>query len=80
MACFRCEKPQTDPIKGASPWARFVIKGEQVLMCPDCQSEAGDWSALSDHCPHCESTKLVVMLGSVVCKACGRDFERTTFR
>ncbi len=77
MACFRCNKIQTDPSKGRSPWARLVIKGEQVLMCPECQATDPSWRSLGDRCPYCDSTRLAVVMGSVVCKQCGRDFERT---
>jgi len=79
MACYSCEKRQTDPAKGKSPWARFVLKGEQVLMCPECQDKDPKWRSISDCCPECESPKLSVVMGSVVCKDCGHDFERTSF-
>src|SRR5437763_6870864 len=71
MPCVQCGKRQTDPAKGAPPWARLVTGGEQVLLCPDCQAADPLWRNRSDHCPTCGSTRLSVMLGSVVCRACG---------
>jgi hypothetical protein len=71
MPCVRCGKRQTDPAKGASPWARYVTGGEQVLLCPACQAADPGWVATSDRCPTCGSTRLSMMLGSVVCRACG---------
>jgi DNA-directed RNA polymerase subunit RPC12/RpoP len=80
MACFRCGKRQTDPAKGKSPWARVVIKGEQYLICPECQAADPGWKSLSDRCPYCDSRRLTVIMGTIVCKQCGRDFERTASR
>ncbi len=77
---MNCQKRQTDPVKGASNWARLVIAGEQVLICPDCQSTDDKWASRSDRCPECGSTRLVVVMDSVVCKSCNRDFEREGFR
>ena len=71
MPCGECGKRQTDPVKGASPWARLVTGGVQVLLCPDCQAADPLWRDRSDRCPTCGSTRLSVMLGSVVCRACG---------
>jgi hypothetical protein len=71
VPCVQCGKRQTDPTKGASPWARLVTKGHQVLLCPACQAADPMWQSRSDHCPSCDSTRLSVMLGSVVCRACG---------
>jgi predicted amidophosphoribosyltransferase len=76
VPCFRCEKIQTDPVKGKSPWARIVVGGEQVLVCPECQAEAPDWAAAADRCPGCGSPRLMVVMGTVICRACGREFER----
>jgi predicted amidophosphoribosyltransferase len=50
---------------------RLVTGGVQVLLCPDCQAADPLWRDRSDHCPACGSTRLSVMLGSVVCRACG---------
>ncbi len=75
MPCELCGKRQTDPAKGASPWARLVTGGRQVLLCPDCQAADPTWRARSDRCPACGSTRLSVMLGSVVCRACGEIQE-----
>jgi uncharacterized protein (DUF983 family) len=54
-----------------------VIKGTQVLICPECQAEDPTWRALGDRCPYCDSPRLTVVMGTVVCRQCGRDFERT---
>ena len=43
MPCLLCGARQTDPVRGASPWKRGVKGGEQVLVCPDCQTH-GDWT------------------------------------
>lgn len=80
MPCFRCEKVQNDPVKGKSDWARFVLKGDQVLLCPGCQHELADWKGMGDRCPDCGSPRLKVVMGSVVCGACGSDFEQQRFR
>lgn len=73
MPCVRCGRVQTDPVKGASPWAVAVEKREQVLICPDCQASDPAWAASVDSCPACGSTRLKMMLGSVVCRACGAE-------
>ena len=70
MPCVQCGKNQTDPAKGASPWARYVTAGEQVLLCPACQGADPTWPQRADRCPACGSTRLSVMLGSVVCRSC----------
>lgn len=74
MPCYRCGRVQTDPVKGASPWAVGVREREQILVCPDCQQEDLDWAAALDRCPRCGGTRLKVVMGSVVCRACGHDF------
>lgn len=71
MPCYRCAARQTDPVKGASPWKRGVIDGEQVLVCPNCQ-RTHDWVADLDHCPFCGATTLVRALGETTCRACGQ--------
>lgn len=76
MPCYRCNKIQTDPVKGASPWARLVREGEQLLICPDCQKDDPSWKASGDQCPSCGSTRLVVIMGSVICKQCGAETTR----
>jgi hypothetical protein len=76
VPCFRCNRIQTDPVKGRSPWARLVVGGEQVLVCPQCQESEADWQADADRCPECGSPRLMVIMGTVICRACGRDFER----
>ena len=74
MPCYRCGRVQTDPVKGASPWAVGVREREQILVCPDCQQEDREWAAALDRCPRCGATRLKVVMGSVVCRACGHDF------
>jgi len=69
VPCLLCGARQTDPVRGASPWKRGVKGGEQVLVCPDCQTH-GDWTASLDRCPSCGSASLSKTLGEVVCKAC----------
>lgn len=78
MACYVCDARQTDPVKGKSPWARLVVGGEQVLICPDCQGADPAWKAKADGCPSCGSTHLVIVMGTIACKACGHEFERTS--
>ena len=70
MGCYCCGTRQTDPAKGASPWQRGVVRGEQVLGCPGCQA-SGAWGAALDRCAACGSTALVRRLGETVCRACG---------
>jgi hypothetical protein len=69
MPCYRCGARQTDPGKGPSPWKRGVIRDEQVLVCPDCQS-THDWVADLDRCESCGSTMLLRALGETRCRAC----------
>ncbi|WP_076818682.1 hypothetical protein [Pseudofrankia asymbiotica] len=70
MPCYRCHIRQTDPARGASPWSRAVIGGDQVLICPDCQREP-NWRQAFDNCAACGSTHLTKALGLVVCRDCG---------
>lgn len=74
MPCYRCHRVQTDPAKGASPWARGVIGSEQVLVCPQCQIDDPTWHQALETCPRCGSTRLSVVMGSVVCRGCGFDW------
>jgi Zn finger protein HypA/HybF involved in hydrogenase expression len=74
MACYRCGRIQTDPVRGALPWKRGVVGSEQVLICPQCQAEAPDWSDELDRCPRCSSTRLAIVMGSAVCRGCGHDW------
>jgi predicted amidophosphoribosyltransferase len=74
MPCVRCGRLQSDPIKGAEPWARAVVGGRQVLICPACQARDPSWTETLDRCPACGATRLSVVLGSTVCRACGRDW------
>jgi hypothetical protein len=77
MPCYRCGRVQTDPVKGASPWAVAVAAGEQVLVCPSCQSEPA-WDQPLEHCNACGSRRLKIVMGSILCRDCGS--ERATFR
>ncbi len=71
MPCYRCSKIQTDPVKGASPWARGVVRREQILMCPECQATHAGWIEELDRCPRCGNTRLSMVMGSLSCRACG---------
>ncbi|HVM11988.1 MAG TPA: hypothetical protein VM638_05890 [Actinomycetota bacterium] len=73
MPCYRCGRIQTDPARGASPWARGVVGDEQVLVCPECQTAEPSWPDDLARCPSCGSTRLGIVMGSVVCRACGHD-------
>jgi len=70
MPCFKCGARQSDPARGPSLWRRGVRADRQVLVCPDCQSEA-DWTAALDRCGVCSSTELICRLGDVECRSCG---------
>jgi Zn finger protein HypA/HybF involved in hydrogenase expression len=74
VPCFRCGKVQTDPAKGASPWVRGVVGTEQVLLCPECKEIPEALEELRK-CPRCGATRLSVILGSLVCRACGYEAE-----
>ncbi|WP_250282188.1 MULTISPECIES: hypothetical protein [unclassified Frankia] len=74
MPCFRCHTRQTDPTRGASPWRRAVVAGEQVLFCPQCQQTVG-WSQTLDRCGNCGSTHLAKALGLISCQDCGREIQ-----
>lgn len=69
MPCYRCGTRQVDPDRGATPWARGVSRGQQVLVCPCCQA-APDWTAELDRCARCDGTHLVRRLGEVECRDC----------
>lgn len=69
--CLLCGRPTYDPDKRERPWARGVRHGQQVLICPTCQAERPDWAESLDRCERCGGTRLGVMLGEVVCRACG---------
>jgi Zn finger protein HypA/HybF involved in hydrogenase expression len=71
MPCYRCGKIQTDPVKGASPWARGVVDEKQILICPVCQTSDPHWIESLDRCPACRSTRLSVVIGSLSCRSCG---------
>lgn len=77
MPCVRCGTGQTDPPPGKpSPWVRAVIGGEQVLVCPSCQTEDPATLASAERCPRCGGARLQVQLGLIVCRACGHDWDR----
>ncbi|MGH2682069.1 MAG: hypothetical protein ACRDIX_02410 [Actinomycetota bacterium] len=69
--CHVCGRATYDPDKRERPWVRGVAGGRQVLVCPACQRDHPDWSDGLDRCERCSSTRLSVMLGNVVCRACG---------
>lgn len=73
VPCYRCGAVQTDPVKGASPWARGVVGREQILVCPGCQAADPAWTESLDRCESCGGTRLAIVMGSVVCRACGHD-------
>jgi hypothetical protein len=75
VPCYRCGRIQDDPAKGASPWARAVVRDEQVLVCPVCQQEHPEWIREARACRRCASTRLQIQLGVVVCRACGEQQE-----
>lgn len=70
-ACALCGRPTFDPDKRSTPWVRAVARGQQVLICPDCQRDRPDWATGLDRCAACGGTRLSAMLGEVVCRACG---------
>jgi len=70
VGCLYCGRRQVDPASGPSTWRRAVVAGEQVLVCPDCQTEG--WTDGLDRCAACGSTALVKRLGEVVCRGCGQ--------
>jgi hypothetical protein len=70
MPCYRCGRVQTDPAKGASPWARGVVRHEQILVCPVCQAEDRTWTEALDRCPRCGGTRLSLKIGSLSCRDC----------
>jgi hypothetical protein len=72
MPCHRCAARQTDPVRGASPWKRGVVAGQQVLVCPACQN-VPDVAQLFDRCERCGSTHLAKALGAVHCRDCGAE-------
>jgi hypothetical protein len=74
MPCQRCGARQGDPSRGPSAWRRAVTGGEQVLMCPTCQQDAG-WQDGMDHCPACDGVRLSKTLGVLRCSGCGWSAE-----
>jgi hypothetical protein len=72
-ACWLCGRPTYDPGKKDLQWSRGVAGGRQVLVCPACQIERADWRAELDRCVACGSVRLSLMLGEVVCRACGHE-------
>jgi hypothetical protein len=76
-ACRFCGRPTFDPDKRERPWARGAEGGRQVLVCPRCQEERPDWAGVLDRCRACDATRLSVMLGETVCRACGEVQSRS---
>jgi hypothetical protein len=76
MPCQRCGARQGDPSRGPSRWQRAVSGGEQVLVCPTCQQDAG-WRAEMDRCPTCGGVRLSKTLGVLRCSGCGWSGEST---
>lgn len=74
VPCYRCGRVQTDPAKGASPWAVGVHEGDQVLVCPDCQAGDPAWTGALERCPRCNGTRLKIVMGTVVCRQCSFDW------
>lgn len=72
MPCRFCGKVQTDPVRGASPWARAVSGNTQILVCPECQQEVR-WRDELDRCAACGGTRLSKVMGSTVCRDCGNE-------
>ena len=52
-----------------------MVSGEQVLMCPSCQSEQPDWLDSAERCPNCGYKKLTLKLGFRVCPKCGHSWD-----
>lgn len=77
--CHLCGVLAEDPGKGPSPWKRAVIAGEQVLVCPECQTREPDWIDRADACPACGSKRLRKALGDRVCGECGHQWSDETF-
>jgi hypothetical protein len=48
-----------------------VVSGEQVLVCPECQTPG--WDDGADRCARCGSVRLAKSLGVVQCKQCGAE-------
>ena len=70
-ACYLCGRPTYDPDKRSRPWLRAASGGRQVLVCPTCQEERPGFAGELDRCERCGAVRLSVMLGEVVCRACG---------
>jgi hypothetical protein len=54
-----------------------VVRGEQVLICPECQSGDPHWPESLDRCPRCGGTRLSIVMGSMVCRSCNNDWAIT---
>lgn len=50
-----------------------MVKAEQILVCPLCQEEHPSWLEELRACERCGSTRLSVIMGSIVCRGCGHD-------
>ena len=43
-----------------------------MLVCPECQT--GDWVEALERCPRCGTTRLSIVMGSIVCRGCYHDW------
>lgn len=77
--CYRCGTLATDPGRGPSPWARAVVAGEQVLVCPNCQRSTPEWMDEAESCRACGSKRLSKTLGDRVCRTCGYQWSDEEF-
>jgi rubredoxin len=73
VPCYRCGRVQTDPVRGASPWAVAVRERAQILVCPDCQAADAEWADSLDRCARCGGTRLKIVMDTIVCRQCGFD-------
>jgi len=51
-----------------------VVRGEQILICPECQTSDPEWPRSLDACPRCGGTRLSIVMGSKVCRSCNADW------
>jgi len=70
-SCLLCGRATFDPGRGEGVWAHGVAGGRQVLICPDCQRTRPRWDEQLDRCRTCGATRLSLVLGDLVCRACG---------
>ncbi|HVE92736.1 MAG TPA: hypothetical protein VNE62_10645 [Actinomycetota bacterium] len=77
--CLYCGVLASDPQRGPSDWARAVVRGEQVLVCPGCQRLRPEWTEEAEDCPVCRSKRLSKALGDKVCRKCGHQWSEESF-